>query len=289
MSQTIKIIDKKSEYFDLVTYPDGQHSICLHLKKLDVKKDVRIIIRAKNWSDLEVLACVVSALRRNDFGYISVHFAYLFGLRSDRAFRQGEPNYTRDVLAPFIKALNVRERNALCPHSELSVFHANICTYWPEFFLKPFKEYKFMLGGDQSFCVEDYFYEDEHIIVNFEKKRGEEVNTIGIKLSDEHQKTLVDWCNENPDKPLLIVDDLCDAGGTFIAEAMYLRDVIKIKNPLHLFVFHGIFSKGLAVFHDHFEKVITTNSYQDFDVFESIGITRLKIIDIWNKEQGDEI
>ncbi|UVG35226.1 phosphoribosyl pyrophosphate transferase [Microbacterium phage Cece] len=57
---------------------------------------------------------------------------------------------------------------------------------------------------------------------------------------------------------LLIVDDLCDGGGTFIglAEATGLP-----KERLDLWVTHGVFSKGVNVLEPHFGEVHTTDSY----------------------------
>lgn len=57
---------------------------------------------------------------------------------------------------------------------------------------------------------------------------------------------------------LLIVDDICDGGGTFIglAEATGLP-----KNRLDLWVTHGIFSKGIGALIDHFGVIHTTDSF----------------------------
>lgn len=56
----------------------------------------------------------------------------------------------------------------------------------------------------------------------------------------------------------LIVDDICDGGGTFLAlaEATGLP-----KERLDLWVTHGIFSKGFGALTDHFGVIHTTDSY----------------------------
>jgi ribose-phosphate pyrophosphokinase len=46
-----------------------------------------------------------------------------------------------------------------------------------------------------------------------------------------------------PDLPLLVVDDICDGGGTFVALAQVIRAVS--AQPLYLYVTHGLFTKGL--------------------------------------------
>lgn len=57
---------------------------------------------------------------------------------------------------------------------------------------------------------------------------------------------------------LLIVDDICDGGGTFIglAEATELT-----RDRLDLWVTHGIFSKGISPLLDNFGVIHTTDSY----------------------------
>jgi ribose-phosphate pyrophosphokinase len=55
----------------------------------------------------------------------------------------------------------------------------------------------------------------------------------------------------------LVVDDICDGGGTFLG----LADALQLpKEKLYLWVTHGIFSKGLASLETKFGKVFTTNS-----------------------------
>lgn len=58
----------------------------------------------------------------------------------------------------------------------------------------------------------------------------------------------------------LIVDDICDGGGTFLG----LAEAIKKTNPdvvLDLWVTHGIFSQGFDSLRKTFKTIHTTNSY----------------------------
>jgi ribose-phosphate pyrophosphokinase len=75
--------------------------------------------------------------------------------------------------------------------------------------------------------------------------------------------------------PIILIDDLCDAGGTFIAAAKYLRDELKLQNELNLFVGHGLFTKGLDPLLEHFNKIICTNSYQNI---EHPRVDQIKVI-----------
>lgn len=63
-----------------------------------------------------------------------------------------------------------------------------------------------------------------------------------------------------PDKDgiYLVVDDICDGGGTFmgLAEAVGLP-----KNQLHLWISHGVFSKRAPQLTEAYDRIITTDSH----------------------------
>jgi ribose-phosphate pyrophosphokinase len=61
-----------------------------------------------------------------------------------------------------------------------------------------------------------------------------------------------------PDSHYLVVDDLCDAGGTFIGLAEEAHKVYGVK--LDLFVTHGLFTKGTSTLLKHYENLIATDS-----------------------------
>lgn len=61
-------------------------------------------------------------------------------------------------------------------------------------------------------------------------------------------------------KDLLIVDDICDGGGTFIGLAEVLEEHLTPKT-LSLYVTHGIFSKGVTDLLRYFDTIYTTDTY----------------------------
>ncbi len=61
-----------------------------------------------------------------------------------------------------------------------------------------------------------------------------------------------------PVHPTLIVDDICDGGGTFIGIAEQLPFI----GDLALYTTHGIYSKGLDPIKRWFKQIYTTNSFQ---------------------------
>lgn len=71
---------------------------------------------------------------------------------------------------------------------------------------------------------------------------------------------------ELPDIPLLVVDDICDGGGTFLALADAVRAVQQhqqISQPLYLYVTHGIFSKGADALLQQYQRIFTRHRWTD--------------------------
>lgn len=81
--------------------------------------------------------------------------------------------------------------------------------------------------------------------------------------------------NLDPWGSYLVVDDICDGGGTFIL----LHDSLRAKpfhGRLHLFVSHGIFSKGYSDLLDRYPKIWTTNSLGFVGYPEVVQVTDIR-------------
>lgn len=101
-----------------------------------------------------------------------------------------------------------------------------------------------------------YDFLGQYESVVFEKERNASTGEIvGHKLSENQpdSKSLVKGAT------LLLVDDICDGGATFLSIADYIKKNVG-EVDLHLFVTHGIFSKGRKILEDAGFKLYTTNS-----------------------------
>ncbi len=257
--------DYEPELFKVTTYPDGQRSVDLYRDKIDVKKPVTIKCRIKDFNDLEVLLCLVAALRKYDYYIEAITFIYLFGMRSDRSFTGNDCNYFRDVVAPIINSMQIPRIKVFAPHNQTTLNYINGKVY--EIGHNETFSNKIILMGDESatFITKSIFLSQaQDVFSSFEKKRMQnglisvELPNIGCINAHNDVRVKTDTLY-----PILIMDDLCDAGGTFIAEAEYLAKNLRRKNELMLFVAHGLFTKGLEIILHYFNKIITTNSYQD--------------------------
>lgn len=250
-----------------ILYPDGQRSLRLDLAQLDVKEPVIIRCRITSFAALEYLLCLVSALRKHDFYINRVEFVYLIGMRSDRAFNAGEPNYFRDINAQIINSLGIENIGFLSPHSLLAYnaihrVNAYNTFYFPDINLSGAK-----IGGDQH--ASGIEVSGLHACFTKERKARDHIEII---LDDENKEKIIKELSLV--NQATIIDDLCDAGGTFIAGAKCFREYFPMT-PLNLYVTHGLFTKGFDVLLEHFNQIYCTNSYQDID---HPKVTQFKVI-----------
>ncbi len=62
---------------------------------------------------------------------------------------------------------------------------------------------------------------------------------------------------------VLVVDDICDGGGTFIGLAQTLKAAGDVT--MELFVTHGLFTQGTDRLHEFYKRIITTDSVEPAD------------------------
>lgn len=87
------------------------------------------------------------------------------------------------------------------------------------------------------------------LVLAAEKERDFATGRItGMRMLDAAPK---DW-------RYLVVDDICDGGGTFVGLAQILN---LPKDQLDLWVTHGIFSGKAGRLHDHYGRIYTTDSH----------------------------
>ncbi|MHB9161366.1 MAG: phosphoribosyltransferase [Nitrosotalea sp.] len=252
--QEIILRNNCSTYFDVIQYPDGQRNIKLKFHLLSKKSPIIIKCSLKKFEDLEIFYCLLEVLVANDYFIKEIQFMYLFGLRSDRRFNQNEANY-RNILLTFLKS-NIPPSKIFFPHSfnngvpwdckQKQVFREILNNSYFNIFMPPI-----VIGGDEStsFNIEGY--------ERFKKIRNRD-GQIDVSLSESCLYKIKNY------ESILIVDDLCDGGATFIAESIYLKQLFPDKS-INLFVAHALFTRGIDTVAEHFDKIFCTNSYQDIN------------------------
>jgi len=181
----------------------------------------------------------------------------------------------KDVICPVINSLNLDLVTVLDPHSAclemgLKNFHKETNHQFVEWALSNIKtknngHEKVVFISPDGGALKKIYKLAEHLnysgqIITCSKSRG----TDG-KLS----KTVIPEIPKGKD--LVIIDDLCDGGNTFIniakeIEKQQQRWSEEEKGNIYLIVTHGIFSRGFQELEKYFTGIFTTNSYQDLFV-----------------------
>jgi ribose-phosphate pyrophosphokinase len=202
----------------------------------------------------------VDALRRMGIKEISVLIPYFPAARQDRVMVAGEP-LTVKVYADIINSLQLCKVIVFDPHSEVTPALLNNCEVignqqFIENIVSHIGEEVVLISPDggalkKIYKVSEYLGGVE--VVECSKSRDVKTGKLtGFKV----------YADDLGGKDCLIVDDICDGGGTFIGLAAALKK--KNAGKLYLAVSHGIFSKGfddLACF----ERIFTTDSFKNID------------------------
>jgi ribose-phosphate pyrophosphokinase len=235
-------------HVEIIRYPDGQKNIKLEARYFDLKRfPVEIVCSIKTFDELEILFALCAALKKEDLVVTTLDFKYLFGLRSDRAFETGMPNYFVDVVAPIINLLP-GQKQFMDPHNIMMINNYIKDSQPYSYSVTRFLNQNFMVvGGDQSYGTNTFY------------KRRQNGEVI-VRLPRVVEELLI----EAPDKVILVKDDLCDGGATFVEEGKILRE--KFPNrKICLEVTHGLFTKGFSELAKYYNTIYTTNSYQEID------------------------
>lgn len=99
-------------------------------------------------------------------------------------------------------------------------------------------------------------------IICMDKARDADGKIIGHKFTDDPMSLLTTL---RRDHEVWVIDDLCDGGATFISVATALRSEFPDwRGKLHLYVTHGLFSKGRTELLSHYDSVTALFSYDDW-------------------------
>jgi len=237
----------------------------------DVSETVTITHRINSFNDFGLLLLAVDALKRMEVKLINVFIPYFPGARQDRVMIAGEPLSVK-VYADILNSLKLNKITVFDAHSEVTPALLDNCevisnhVFIAEVLKKIGKDVKLISpdGGalKKIYKVSEYLGGID--VVECSKSRDVKTGKLsGFKVYDDNLQGI----------DCLIVDDICDGGGTFIG----LAEELKKKNAgkLYLAVSHGIFNKGFEAM-NAFEKIFTTDSFRDFDE-EMVEVIKLKM------------
>ncbi len=241
--------------FEQFTFPGGEPHIKILSQNL-ANKHLTISIRINQFADLGRLMVAVDALKRMDIRSFDLFLPYFPGARQDRVMVPGEP-LTAKVYTSLINQLGAHQVTLYDPHSEVVPALLDRCQVLDngEFVKQCLAEIgqPVKLVAPDGGALKKVYRLSQQLnglpIVQCSKRR--DVWTGALSGFDVHAKDL-------QGQACLVVDDICDGGGTFVGLAEKLKE--KGAGPLFLAISHGIFSKGLSRLKAHFDHIFTTDS-----------------------------
>ncbi|QZK91667.1 ribose-phosphate diphosphokinase [Flavobacterium sp. CHNK8] len=257
--------------FQNFTFSGGEPHIKIN-PDFDVTQKITITHRLNSFNDLGLLCIAVDALRRMDVRNIDLFIPYFPAARQDRVMIKGEPLSVK-VYADIINGMQFDKVFVFDAHSEVTPALVNNCEVIPnhtfiETVVKAIGNEVKLISPDGG-ALKKIYKVSEFLggveVVECSKSRDVKTGRLsGFKVYNDDLQGM----------DCLIVDDICDGGGTFVGLAEELKN--KNAGKLYLSVSHGIFNKGFAVL-DCFEKIFTTNSFKDFEGerVEVIGLNQL--------------
>lgn len=224
-----------------------------------VQLDRTAIVDQYLWVDARVATAdgflrtlaVLDALRACGPRRLGLFLPYFPGARQDR--RQPGTPFTLSIYAEAIKRLGLDVVVTLDPHSDvlsacLDVEIIHSFEAMPD------------VSGYDGFVVPDAGAEKR--VHAAARALGVETIVYARKTRNTRTGALSGFRCEPlpvPGGRYLVVDDICDGGGTFngLADVIHAGD----RARLDLWVTHGIFSKGFGALLSRFEHIYTTDSF----------------------------
>lgn len=256
----IKLLNAKGALsFTQWTFPAGEVGV----KIQDVDAVTELAYATIHWSvDLEsnvhqeffVVANLVNALRQiNPTILLDVEMQYVPYGRQDRVCHEGE-SFGLEVFVNLLSAMKVSVSSIEDPHSavtaKLLVANGHYCTATPQHHLVKavvdILQYDTLIAPDNG-AVEKIKKLRHWNVVTLSKERTE----AGITYTNPELRNIFG--------KVLVVDDLCDTGGTFIALANALNGKTYDISRLDLYVTHGLFTKGTEPLLEYYNNIYCYN------------------------------
>lgn len=258
--------DRSDIKWSISRFPDGEVQITLG--EFSRKDNITVRCRITNAEDLFILCQVNDILTRHGVEW-DLEILYLMGMRMDRVMDFSRP-FTLQIITNIIKQFSYDNISVVEAHSNktYSMLEAALGGV--------FLPSELVIGSDTCSSKYTLVLPDEGAY----KRLGKFLATRGItavvcqKERDVKTGKLLGFKVTNPEivlnttKPLLIVDDLCDGGGTFCGIATEIRK-IRSDIKINIHITHMVNPKGIENLSKNFDHVYFTNSYKDWNGFKA--------------------
>lgn len=247
----MKVVNiNKEENIKFLLYPDNQPHV--NIENINEGDEVKVICSiTSSLTMMHLLQC--SNALDNLFAKKKVlAIPYLMGARFDRLMQYGD-SIDLKVVSDLINLCGFEKVVLFDVHSDTStMLIKNAVNISNQRLVAEYKKEDAILICPDAGAVKKvgkYFDWNKNIsdVVYCNKSRDLSNGNLALNV-------LMPGKCEN--RNCVIIDDLCDGGGTFLGIASQIK-----PKHLTLIVTHGIFSKGLKVFDSKFDEVIVSDSY----------------------------
>lgn len=233
-------------------------------KGLFFAEQVFINCRINSSDDFLFLAIVIDTIKKDYDLKVTVFIPYMLYQQADRDFSVGEC-FSLQTICKLLRTLPVDKWEMYDPHSDVSpaLLKANVIDNSVYI-----KEVLTDLNGNQtkdvltdSLCVlspDAGAYKKIFKLTEKVKFKGQVETANKYRDSSNGEIKIRLSVDDFGGKDILIIDDICVGGRTFVE----LADILHDKNIGHLYlaVSHGIFSNGYDELRSRFNRIYTTNS-----------------------------
>ena len=264
-------LDNQPVEIERGVFPDGAVWLRVMSELPRFAQVMRVRVAAmRDMNDFMLLAQLTDAVRHaTDIQVSHLELAWLPWARQDRHMVNGD-SFALKVFANQLNVLNFDKVFLLDPHSDVAAAAINnsvviaqeSCLMKSEKLRQAISSGKLMLVAPDAGALKK--------IHNVAKASGARDYAILTKERDVATGNLTGFALVSGDvagKDVLIVDDLCDAGGTFIGSAQVLRDAG--ARSVSLYVTQGVFSRGVEnLLNNGIDAIYTTTSFASSELRE---------------------
>lgn len=273
--------------FTTFTFPGGEVSVKLTIPKSPLLEDCTIAASIRNTSDFFEVVMLNDAIRRAwPKGSIHLFMPYVPYARQDRVCNEGEA-FSLKVFLGLINSLKFDMITVVDPHSDVApalleckdlqiqtqLDIVKLCSALQKHLI-PAK-----IGGRTAVLVSPDAGANKKtmaIAAHYGHDRFVRADKVRDLATGKILDTIVYTEDGIRDKTVVVCDDICDGGATFIALAKACK--AKGCTKFVLYVTHGIFSKGAnTLFDNGIDEIHTTDSFcrRTFEIDERVNITNL--------------
>lgn len=245
----------KAQHIKRFVFPDQQPHVVL--QGVNEGDEVTVVCSITDSSMLLQLLQTANAIDHVKAQKKKLIIPYLMGARYDRLMVIGD-SFDLQVIAGLINGMEFEQVYLYDVHSEVSLeLILNAVNITNENLVKAYiKDNAILICPDKGAAKKIKCYADwnQNLTDTIYCNKSRDLTNGKISL----QVMEAEKCYK---RNCVIIDDLCDGGGTFLAIAQQIQ-------PAHLtlIVTHGVFSKGFTELEKVFDEIIVSGSYRnDYD------------------------